>query len=647
MATFDRGSVYAEPHESAMEFAYEKKKHQTPIRNSPPRYHRQVNHPYEHNELSYSKNEFDHLKKLHKTEVCHSVERSQRRQPMHYDCDHIGMDGPPYHMSQSEFQIEKAEHMTPILPERPIRQPEVRSPTEFRHKSQAELSQEVSHHQTELYPIPDSKPAFRRVDNYLKFTPYEDGFLHTSCHQMSREKHGHLTEIHNSPRKVREPPTKGPSPADYNLHTSSHTLQSQKRIHQTELLSSNRRSRSCNVRDISPMYMSNGKFEFDKRHHRATISQSPRRDHGEGDDKGPTGYTSHQHFSHNKRRHSVAPPTIQPSLRKERVPHEHHCGHVSNDRFSSEKRVHVTDIHNSARRSRSAEPVKRSNSSNFTSRSELERAKRCHHISLGASAPQPVSPSRIHSSRERFASEKRAHRTTVGNVYTPPDPVMVPPNQQHSSVARFSSHKRLHKTDIHPSPNRSERSPLRHESVSPSRMTSQSMLQSEKSKHSIEFDKVPIPQAALTPQSLSSRRSSYDEGQMNRQAPPRSRSSEGPRSRSSDGGRRLSHDFDARSRSSDGRRIPSHDGYEVRSRSSDGGHRREYDARSRSSDGGPRREYDARSRSSDGRHYEQGHQYQSDACSRSTQPVTEASSQGRNSVRTGQRSRASDPGRYY
>ena len=630
MAHFDHGSVYADPHESAMEFAYEKKKHLTAIRNSPPRYRRPLNHPYDQSDLSYSKNEFDDLKKLHKTEVVHSVERSQRRLPLNYNCDHIGMDGPPYHMSQAEFQNEKLEHMTPILPQRPVRQQEIRSPSEFRHKSQAELSNEVSHHKTELYPINSSKPAFKRVDNYLKFTPYEEGYLHSSCHQMNREKHGHLTEIHNSPRNVREPPKKEPSPADYNLHTSVHTLQGQKRIHQTELLSSNRRSRSCNVRDISPMYLSNGKFDFDKRQHRATISQSPRRGRDENE-KPSNGYTSYQHFSHNKRRHSVAPPTIQPSQRKERIPHEHHCGHVSNDRFSSEKRVHVTEIHNSARRTRSAEPVKRSSSCNFTSRSELERAKRCHHISLGGSSPQPVSPSRIHASSERFASEKRVHRTAVGNIYTPPEAVVVPPNQQHTSVSRFSSNKRLHRTDIHPSPNRADRSVQRYESVSPSRLTSQSTLQGEKNKHSIEFDKIPIPQAALTPQSLSSRRSSYDGGVrdvMNHQKSLRSHSSEG---------RRPSQDFDMRSRSSDGRRVPSHDGYEVRSRSSDGGSHRHYDTRSRSSDG---RHYQQQEQ-----HHQHRQQHHNDAISRSTQPIAGASSQ--RSTRTPRSHASSDAGRYY
>ena len=118
---------------------------------------------------------------------------------------------------------------------------------------------------------------------------------------------------------------------------------------------------------------------------------------------------------------------------------------------------------------------------------------------------------RVFQSNERFCSEKRSHRASVGNVNTPPDASIARTPERTSgftSHARFSSSKKLCRADVSPQRGGSVQ-PASTAPPSPQRMVSHAQFRSEKARHTVLMDS-PMRvhhQPPATPPSVSSYRS--------------------------------------------------------------------------------------------------------------------------------------------
>ena len=334
------------PHQSALEFDHEKRRHRTTIRNSPRRSrsveeHSRRQHPYEANQPidpHYSHGRFADDVRLHKTDIRASPHRGDtrpRREPPQVT-DLVNKQGPPFHTSHQMLSIEKSEHFTPILPVTGRRTGAPREGS-FKHQSHTELGAEVKLCKTPLYPLtgPQSSSPHKGgsgavggdrhkvVDNYLNYSPHPQGYLHKSNKQLAKEKNGHLTALQISEnmrtaglsqRRIKT------AAEELGLYSSNQTLKGFKSRHATDLHTSQHRSRSAQPeRDLSPQYLSNQSFAQDKTKHRATHSCSPRRG-GSKPDPQPKhdgyGYSSFNHFDADKRRHSVSPQPIRMSGRR-------------------------------------------------------------------------------------------------------------------------------------------------------------------------------------------------------------------------------------------------------------------------------------------------------------------------------------------
>eukprot|EP00659_Diplonema_papillatum_P012433 gene12433-19229_t len=386
-------SVDELPHQSLHGFAVEKRKHLTDIRNSPARTQRRPEHPYEPMQPEwphYSQVDFESEKRVHQTDVRQSPQRG-RGKPEPPTCHHS-----PKHLSRREFAIEKSEHLTAILPEQKKRGPEVREPHTFKHLSHSQLAGEVERCKTTIYPvldIPVKKGGI--VDNYLNYRPHPKDFMHDSLNELRREKKLHLTAMHTKGidieglRQKRSRSTETPDPSQRRLYASAQRLNRDVFHHRTDLGFSAQRARSSEPVDSrAPMYSSNGKFTSDKHVHRASISNSPRR-HPE--EPARQGYISNVRYTEEKRRHSLSPqPIPRLTAHEHRKIHDEHCGHESYVAFSSEKRKHATECHNSPPRDRSPQKaIVRSPSRQFTSRLDLEDAKHNHAVAVGITSWKP------------------------------------------------------------------------------------------------------------------------------------------------------------------------------------------------------------------------------------------------------------------
>eukprot|EP01063_Lacrimia_lanifica_P041195 TRINITY_DN9555_c0_g1_i3.p1 TRINITY_DN9555_c0_g1~~TRINITY_DN9555_c0_g1_i3.p1 ORF type:complete len:596 (+),score=205.18 TRINITY_DN9555_c0_g1_i3:69-1856(+) len=505
-------------HTSAEKFAEEKRKCQTSVRNSPPRYagRHPDSHPYEQTgELDYSLERFDTKKRVHNTHIKNSPQRSRsvddRRRPpspMTFNQQSVSPNrhGANRHVSQRTFALEKSEHFAEVLPRRANGPPEPRVLSAYRHGSQAELAKEISLCKTPLCPVPapSAKAQPPVVDNYLNYTPHGADFLHHSCKTLNREKRGHLTEM-NIARKLRD--CRGPSatpvpqhsPARFGLYTSGADLRHHKKRCATQLSHSNHRSKSADgVPDLSPQYLSNRRFTHDKNRCTTDIHVSPRMGRAPTPEKG---YSSYDEYRQDKRVHRATASPARNPVQPRSVsasPMRDYPGHTSHARYHDEKRLHKTGCYTPQRnRAPSAEAPRSKSPAGHTSRRELETAKQKHKLAFGGVVSPDLSQQRrIHQSNMTFSSEKRAHRTAVGNIHTPPSHALSPPGSEargYTSIQRFSENKSKHRVDTSPMRGayRDEPSPA----YSP--LTSNQALQFQKNRHRLEMDS---PNRARVPQ---------------------------------------------------------------------------------------------------------------------------------------------------
>eukprot|EP01064_Diplonema_japonicum_P015670 TRINITY_DN2343_c3_g1_i1.p1 TRINITY_DN2343_c3_g1~~TRINITY_DN2343_c3_g1_i1.p1 ORF type:complete len:540 (+),score=171.74 TRINITY_DN2343_c3_g1_i1:60-1679(+) len=108
---------------SAAELARAKRKHAADITASPQRAPAAAASPASsvHSTPRRSHAGFDHDKRRHQTDITCSPRREVEvtpREPTVYGHSHGDMQGPPYHKSCREFNHEKVEHMTPMMPNR-------------------------------------------------------------------------------------------------------------------------------------------------------------------------------------------------------------------------------------------------------------------------------------------------------------------------------------------------------------------------------------------------------------------------------------------------------------------------------------------------------------------------------------------------